>query len=73
MSALSAIPMVQMLVATHSPFVVQQMGRKALLCFSQSDQQGTLIESQAMAEKQEFSYDGNTTSNMAPMMKHQQH
>ncbi|MBF0144938.1 MAG: AAA family ATPase [Magnetococcales bacterium] len=73
MSALSAIPMVQMLVATHSPFVVQQMGREALLCFSRSDQEGTLIDSQAMAEKQGFSYDGNTTSNMVPMMKHQQH
>ncbi|MEO5347714.1 MAG: AAA family ATPase [Magnetococcus sp. YQC-9] len=43
MSALSAIPRIQMLVATHSPFVVQQMGRESLLCFSRSKETGTII------------------------------
>jgi predicted ATPase len=32
--SLSAIPGAQVLVATHSPMVVQQVGRDALLCFS---------------------------------------
>ena len=41
--ALSSIPMAQILVATHSPFVVQQVGLKALLCFSRSDQHGITI------------------------------
>ncbi|MEO5335012.1 MAG: AAA family ATPase [Magnetococcus sp. YQC-5] len=42
-SALSSIPRVQMLIATHSPFVVQQVGREPLLCFSRSGQNGTSI------------------------------
>ncbi|MBF0181807.1 MAG: AAA family ATPase [Magnetococcales bacterium] len=43
MDALSSIPMIQMLVATHSPFVVQQVGRDSLLCFSRSNYNGTTI------------------------------
>ena len=43
MDALSSIPMAQMLVATHSPLVVLQVGREALLCFSCSEQGGTSI------------------------------
>ncbi|MBF0165330.1 MAG: AAA family ATPase [Magnetococcales bacterium] len=43
MSALSAIPRIQMLVATHSPFVVQQVGREPLLCFSRSRENGTMV------------------------------
>ncbi|NGZ28246.1 MAG: AAA family ATPase [Magnetococcales bacterium] len=41
--ALSAIPKVQMLVATHSPLVVQQVGKDKLLCFTRSGQEGTVI------------------------------
>lgn len=40
--SLSTIPDVQMLVATHSPFVVQQVGIEPLLCFSR-DMTGTHI------------------------------
>ena len=40
--SLSTIPDSQMLLATHSPFVVQQCGIKPLLCFSR-DEQGTRI------------------------------
>lgn len=40
--SLSAIPGGQMLLATHSPFVVQQCGIESLLCFSR-DEQGTHI------------------------------
>jgi len=40
--SLSGIPRGQMLLATHSPFVVQQSGIEPLLCFSQ-DQTGTHI------------------------------
>ena len=37
-----AIPGGQMLLATHSPFVVQQCGVESLLCFSR-DEHGTHI------------------------------
>lgn len=40
--SLSSIPDAQMLLATHSPFVVQQCGVEPLLCFSR-DEQGTHI------------------------------
>ena len=40
--SLSAIPGGQMLLATHSPFVVQQCGIDSLLCFSR-DEDGTHI------------------------------
>lgn len=40
--SLSTIPSAQMLLATHSPFVVQQCGVEPLLCFSRDDQ-GTHI------------------------------
>jgi predicted ATPase len=40
--SLSAIPGGQMLLATHSPFVVQQCGIESLLCFSR-DEHGTHI------------------------------
>jgi predicted ATPase len=40
--SLSAIPEGQMLLATHSPFVVQQCGIESLLCFSR-DEHGTHI------------------------------
>lgn len=40
--SLSSIPSAQMLLATHSPFVVQQCGVKPLLCFSRDDN-GTKI------------------------------
>lgn len=40
--SLSAIPGAQMILATHSPFVVQQCGVKPLLCFSH-DEGGTRI------------------------------
>ena len=40
--SLSSIPCAQMLLATHSPFVVQQCGIKPLLCFSR-DAQGTHV------------------------------
>jgi len=40
--SLSAIPQTQMLLATHSPLVVQHVGQKPLLCFS-SDQNKTII------------------------------
>jgi predicted ATPase len=40
--SLSSIPGSQMLLATHSPFVVQQCGVKPLLCFSR-DEQGAHI------------------------------
>jgi predicted ATPase len=40
--SLSAIPEGQMLLATHSPFVVQQCGIESLLCFSR-DERGTHI------------------------------
>ncbi|MBF0239443.1 MAG: AAA family ATPase [SAR324 cluster bacterium] len=40
--SLSSIPGGQMLLATHSPFVVQQCGVDPLLCFSR-DEQGTKI------------------------------
>lgn len=36
--SLSSIPSAQMLLATHSPFVVQQCGVQPLLCFSRDDQ-----------------------------------
>lgn len=40
--SLSSIPGAQLLLATHSPFVVQQCGIDPLLCFSRNDQ-GTHI------------------------------
>ncbi|MEF8701855.1 MAG: AAA family ATPase [Candidatus Accumulibacter sp. UW26] len=40
--SLSSIPGAQMLLATHSPFVVQQCGVEPLLCFSR-DEQGTHV------------------------------
>ena len=40
--SLSTIPSAQMLLATHSPFVVQQCGVDPLLCFSR-DEAGTHI------------------------------
>lgn len=40
--SLSAIPGGQMLLATHSPFVVQQCGIESLLCFSR-DEHGTHV------------------------------
>lgn len=40
--SLSAIPGAQMILATHSPFVVQQCGVSPLLCFSRDDR-GTHI------------------------------
>ncbi|BCL75794.1 ATPase [Jeongeupia sp. HS-3] len=40
--SLTSIPGAQMLLATHSPFVVQHCGAKPLLCFSR-DEQGTRI------------------------------
>ena len=40
--SLSSIPCAQMLLATHSPFVVQQCGINPLLCFSR-DAQGTHV------------------------------
>lgn len=40
--SLSAIPDGQMLLATHSPFVVQQCGLESLLCFSR-DGDGTHV------------------------------
>lgn len=40
--SLSSIPGAQMLVATHSPLVVQQVGKEPLLCFWQ-DEEGTHI------------------------------
>lgn len=40
--SLSTIPDAQMLLATHSPFVVQQCGVESLLCFSR-DEAGTHI------------------------------
>ncbi|MDR0702524.1 MAG: AAA family ATPase [Azoarcus sp.] len=40
--SLSSIPGSQLLLATHSPFVVQQCGAKPLLCFSR-DENGTRI------------------------------
>ena len=42
--SLSSIPGAQMLLATHSPFVVQQCGVEPLLCFSR-DERGTRITS----------------------------
>jgi len=45
MDALSSISMGQILVTTHSPFVVQQAGHKSLICFSRTDQDGTIIQS----------------------------
>ena len=42
--ALSAIPGAQTLLATHSPYVVQQCGKAPLLCFTQ-DGQGVSIRS----------------------------
>lgn len=44
--SLSSIPGSQMLLATHSPFVVQQCGVEPLLCFSR-DEQGAHITSGA--------------------------
>lgn len=41
--SLSTVPGAQMLLATHSPFVVQQCGIKPLLCFSRHDEKGVLI------------------------------
>ena len=40
--SLSTIPSAQMLLATHSPFVVQQCGVKPLLCFAR-DESGSYI------------------------------
>jgi predicted ATPase len=40
--SLSSIPGAQVLLATHSPFVIQQCGIKPLLCFSR-DEKGTHI------------------------------
>ncbi|MBM3299635.1 MAG: ATP-binding protein, partial [Deltaproteobacteria bacterium] len=40
--SLATVPVSQVLIATHSPFVVQHAGRDALLCFSR-DQEGTII------------------------------
>ncbi len=40
--SLSAVPQSQTILATHSPFVVQHVGIKPLLCFS-SDENGTAI------------------------------
>lgn len=40
--SLSSIPGAQLLLATHSPFVVQQCGIEPLLCFSRNDE-GTYI------------------------------
>lgn len=45
MKSLSHIPGTQMLVATHSPMVVQQVGKDCLLCFSRDDEQGVRIQS----------------------------
>jgi predicted ATP-dependent endonuclease of OLD family len=44
MRSLSSIPSGQALVATHSPFVVQQCGIRPLLCFSRG-KSGTSIVS----------------------------
>lgn len=41
--SLSTIPCGQMLLATHSPFVVQQCGLEPLLCFSM-DENGTRVQ-----------------------------
>lgn len=41
--SLSSIPGSQMLLATHSPFVVQQCGVAPLLCFSRDDAKGARI------------------------------
>ena len=40
--SLSTIPVAQMIIATHSPFVVQQVGIDPLLCFSRNER-GTRI------------------------------
>lgn len=41
--SLSSIPSAQMLLATHSPFVVQQCQREPLLCFTRNDDGTTVI------------------------------
>ena len=41
--ALAAIPGAQVFVATHSPLVVQQVGAKALLCFTRDAKTGVQI------------------------------
>ncbi len=43
MRSLSTIPSGQMLVATHSPFVVQQSGIKPLLCFNRGSTGTTIV------------------------------
>lgn len=45
--SLSAIPQSQMLIATHSPFVVQQVGLKPLLCFSSENSQTVIVRGTA--------------------------
>jgi predicted ATPase len=43
LKALSAIPAAQVLIATHSPLVVQQLGIEPLLCFSRDPISGVQI------------------------------
>jgi predicted ATPase len=43
LKALSAIPAAQVLIATHSPLVVQQLGIEPLLCFSRDPVAGVQI------------------------------
>ena len=43
MRSLATIPSCQMLVATHSPFVVQQSGIKPLLCFNRGADGTTIV------------------------------
>jgi len=45
MQSLSRIPAAQALVATHSPMVVQQVGKDRLICFSRDEEGGVNIQS----------------------------
>jgi len=44
MRSLSSIPNAQMLVATHSPLAVQQVGKGPLLCFSRDKEGARVVE-----------------------------